>query len=184
MMTAEDDLALAKSQEKQGKDYFGGNAYREAAAAFSEAADHYQLSGKPLLATEMKNNQSVALLKNHQPREALLAARDTDRVFRLAGDPRKQAMSLANQAAAYQELKEFQQAEGMYLKAREIFLDLGEDEMQMQIAQSLSSLKLKQQDPLGAVFVMQQALEEIEQPTLRQRLLRSILSIPKALLGR
>ena len=53
-----------------------------------------------LLAAEMSNNESVALLQAGQPGRALEAARGTDALFASASDPKRQAMALGNQAAA------------------------------------------------------------------------------------
>jgi len=51
-----------------------------------------------------------------------------------------------------------------------------------QLMQSISTMKLKSRNLLGALFSMQDGLEQVEKPTLRQKLLIKLLKIPQNLM--
>jgi len=168
--------------EKEAKNLYQAGKYQQAAKLFSEAAAFYEAGGRSSLAAEMKNNQSVSLLKCGQPELALEVVQGTSEVFRHADDPRKMAMALANEATAHKELGSTDLAIERFSQAAEIFQELGEDILLLQTSQSLSSLKLKSQDIPGALFSMQKGLEGIKKPNLRQRLLLNLLKIPNRLI--
>ena len=56
--------------------------------------------------------------------------------------------------------------------------------MYLQTKQSISALKMKTRNVIGALFSMQEGLDELEKPNLRQRLLRSLLKIPQNLINK
>jgi tetratricopeptide (TPR) repeat protein len=170
--------------EEEAKVLYGAGKFLQAAEGFSQAADFYLDQGDSLLAAEMRNNQSVALLKAKKPRLALEAVTGTEQVFQESGNPVKQAMALANRATALQELDQKQQAIADFVRAAELFQESGEKEMYLQTMQSISALKLKTRNLPGAIFAMQEGLESLEKPNLRQKLLRKLLKIPSNLLDK
>lgn len=170
--------------EEEAKDLYRTGKFQQAAEGFSQAAAFYLDRGKNLLAAEMRNNQSVALLKAKKHRLALDAVLGTDEVFLGAGDLLKQGMALANQATALQDLGEKQKAIDDFGRAAEIFKNSGEKEMYLQTMQSISALKLKTRNLPGALFSMQEGLEGLEKPNLRQKLLRGLLRIPQNIIDK
>ena len=170
--------------EESAKDLYQTGKFQQAADGFSQAAALYLEKGEPLLAAEMRNNQSVALLKAKKPSLALEAVMGTDLVFQEAGDLLKQGMALANQATALQEMGEKEKAIDDFNRAAEIFKQCDEKEMYLQTKQSVSALKMKTRNVIGALFSMQEGLDELEKPNLRQRLLRSLLKIPQNLINK
>ncbi len=91
---------------------------------------------------------------------------------------------MANQATALKDLGKKQEAVDDFLLAAEIFKDLGEKQMYLQTMQSISALKLKTRNILGALFSMQEGLEELEKPNLRQKLLLNLLKIPQNMINK
>ncbi len=170
--------------EGEAKELYRAGKFQKAADGFSQAADLFLAGGDDILAAEMKNNQSVALLKAKKPRLALDAVRGTAGVFHQAGEVLKEAMALANQATALKDLGKKQEAVDDFLLAAEIFKDLGEKQMYLQTMQSISALKLKTRNILGALFSMQEGLEELEKPNLRQKLLLNLLKIPQNMIDK
>ncbi len=63
--------------EGEAKELYRAGKFQKAADGFSQAADLFLAGGDAILAAEMKNNQSVALLKAKKPRLALDAVRGT-----------------------------------------------------------------------------------------------------------
>ena len=170
--------------EEEAKDLYRAGKFQQAAEGFSQAAAFYLEKGEKLLAAEMRNNQSVALLKAKKPRLALDVVLGTDEVFQGVGDLLKQGMALANQATALQALGEKQKAMDDFSRAAEIFKNSGEKEMYLQTMQSISALKLKTRNLPGALFSMQEGLEGLEKPNLRQKLLLNLLKIPQNLIDK
>lgn len=170
--------------EKEAKDLYQAGKFQQAATLFSEAAALYEGEGRSALAAEMKNNQSVSLLKCGQPELALEVVQGTSEVFRQAEDRLKMGMALANEATAHKELRSTGLAIEKFSLATAIFEELGEDILLLQTSQSLSALKLKSQNISGALFSMQKGLEGIKKPNLRQRLLLNLLKIPNKLIGK
>jgi len=64
------------------------------------------------------------------------------------------------------------------------YLRLVGKEMYLQTKQSISALKMKTRNVIGALFSMQEGLDELEKPNLRQKLLRSLLRIPQNLINK
>jgi tetratricopeptide (TPR) repeat protein len=178
------DKDNAQNQEQEGKQLYAAGKYKEAGYAFSQAAKLYLAQEQNLLAAEMRNNQSVALLQAKNPQEALAAVQGTGVIFEEAGDQLKQAMAYANEATALEDLGQNVKAIEMYTHAADLFAALNETEMQLQVRQSISALKLKSRNLIGAFFSMQEGLEQIEKPNLRQRIFLKLLKIPQRLLNK
>jgi len=172
------------SREEDAKKLYKAGKFEQAAESFSQAAAFYLDKADELLAAEMKNNQSVAFLKAKKPHLALEAVQGTDEIFLEAGDLLKQGMAVANRATALQDMGEKQKAIDDFHRAAEIFKTSGEKDMYLQTKQSISALKLKSRNVVGALFSMQEGLDELEKPNLRQKLLRSLLKIPQNLIDK
>jgi tetratricopeptide (TPR) repeat protein len=168
MMSNNDPSTLAE----EGKSAFGKKQFDLAADLFRQAADGYSLGRDGLLAAEMKNNLSVALLQAGKPREALEAALGTDQVFAEANDLKRQAMAIGNQAAALESLKRYDESIASYEKSANLFAQAGEGDMQAMVMKSAAALKLKSGKITDSAFKMMGALEAKQKPTLFERILR------------
>jgi len=168
---------------KQGKSHYRGKKFLPAAESFQQAAEQYQANGKPLLAAEMRNNQSVALLVAKEPQKALDAVRGTSELFLEAGENTKAGMALANQATALMDLGQSEAALEVFTRAGDCFQSANEGDLYLQTMQSISSIQFKSRDVMGALFSMRRGLEGVEKPTWRQKLLKNLLSIPDKLLN-
>jgi tetratricopeptide (TPR) repeat protein len=167
----------------EAKKYYQAGKYQGAAEMFLKAAVLYEEAEEISLASEMRNNQAVALLQDGAPQLALEAVQGTSEIFKQAGDKLKMGMALANEATAYRDLGSTDQAMERFSQAAMIFKDLGEDELLMQTSQTLSSLKMKSRNIPGALISMQEGLQGVKKPNLRQRLLLNLLKVPNKLLG-
>jgi tetratricopeptide (TPR) repeat protein len=148
-----------------------------AAGAYADAASLYAAEGDALMSAEMKNNQSVVLLRAGQAQAALDAARGTEKTFAAAGDSRRQGMALANQASALQALKKPKEAIELYKGSAEALEKAGEWDMRVDVMQLLSTLYLRRFKFYDAVLTLQSGLAGVKNPTPRQRLMKKILFI-------
>lgn len=154
--------------------YLAGD-YSSAAQAFAEASLSYQNEGDMLMSAEMKNDQSVALLRGKQAQAALEAAQGTEELFAQAGDLRRQGIALANQASALEALKRFQESIEFYTRAGEILEKAGEANMRIEVMQMLASLYLRRLKLFDAIVALQAGLVEVQDPSPKQRLMKILL---------
>jgi tetratricopeptide (TPR) repeat protein len=151
--------------------------FEQAAELFAKAAQAYQDSGDALTAAELRNNQSVALLQNDDAQAALDAALDTDAIFAEAGDARRQGLALGNQAAALEELNRTDEALERYQTCAELLEQAGEDQMRALVMQSVAWIYIRRGKFFEGLFAMNSGLRTVKNPTLKQRILRTILKL-------
>ncbi|HZU86325.1 MAG TPA: hypothetical protein VFF78_02505 [Anaerolineaceae bacterium] len=174
----------AEQLAQEARKAYEEEEYEQAEIGFAAAQTAYQAVEDTLSATEMANNRSVALLKAGKAQNAYDAAKDTDLVFAQAGDQRRQAMALGNQAAALDALKKKQEALELYLRSAEIFKQLGDMEMRAYVMQSISGIQLSQGKRVEALISMEAALEHKPHLSLRERFLRWLLRIVSKMMKR
>jgi tetratricopeptide (TPR) repeat protein len=167
-------LSALEMAERAKLTYQSGD-FTAAFQAFAEAAAAYADAGDAVLSAEMKNNQSVALLRDKQAQAALDAARGTETVFAQAGDTRRQGMALANQASALEALKRFKEAIDFYTRAGEALEKAGELDLHLEVMQLLSALYLRRFKLFDAIIALQSGLAPIKNPTPKQRLMKKLL---------
>ncbi|MFH2040617.1 MAG: hypothetical protein ABIJ65_14390 [Chloroflexota bacterium] len=160
---------------ENAKQAYGGKKYRLAATLFNQAADEYSSANDQLMAAEMKNNQSVALLQDGNPLASYEAVLGTDDLFATAGDKKRQGMAVANKAAALGDLKRKEEAIALYEGAAEILDDAGEPELRAEVMRAIAALRLSEGKFTDAVISMQDGLMEVEKPSFLQRILRKLL---------
>ncbi len=159
----------------QAKQIYQTGDYPAAVQAFAEAASAYSDEGDAPMSAEMKNNQSVALLRDKQAQAALEAAQGTDLVFAEAGDFRREGMALANQASALDALKRFKEAIDIYTRAGDALELAGEIDLRLEVMQLLSALYLRRFKFLDAIITLQSGLAAVKNPTPKQRFMKKLL---------
>jgi tetratricopeptide (TPR) repeat protein len=161
----------------QAKGTYMAGDYLAAIQGFNEAASAYAKAGNVPMSTEMKNNQSVALLRAKRAQSALEASQGTDVIFAEAGDARRQGIALANQASALGALKRFKEAIDFYSRAGEALEKAGEVDLRLEVMQLLSLLYLRRLKFYDAIIAIQSGLVAINNPTPKQRFMKKLLSM-------
>jgi tetratricopeptide (TPR) repeat protein len=172
-MVAESPAGYAE----QGKRAYERGQYLEAARLFERAAQGYSLGRAGLLAAEMQNNRSVALLQAGKSREALDAALGTDQVFEAAADLKKQAMALGNQGAALEALHRYDDALETYGRAEALFSQIGEGDMLSLVKKSVAAIRLKRGDVLQSAINMVGSVEAKPRPSFFERILKFLIRL-------
>lgn len=167
-----------------GKKAFQDEDFPTAAQFFERAALAYTASNQPVLAAEMWNNCSVARLKAGDAKEALEMVQGSDQVFAQAGDRKKQAMALGNQAAALEALHHYPQALELYLQANQILKEIDDQELRPYVLQCIAALQLRTGRQLEALVSSEVALDMKKNLSLRERVLKKLLETASKLLGR
>lgn len=165
--------------DAQGKQAFQDKRFDEAAEYFRHAAESYTLERAILLAAEMKNNMSVALLQAGKPQASLDAALGTDEAFASANDIKRQAMAVGNQAAALEELKRYEEALERYERSAELFRQAGEDDLRSMVMKSAAAIKLKTGNITESAFKMMGSLDAKRTPGFFERILKFFMRFIK-----
>jgi len=163
--------------------YTEGN-YLQAAETFARAASAYADQKNDLMQAAMQNNRSVAYLQAGQPHAAWEAASGTDRIFLEVNDFRRAAMAFGNQAAALEALGKTKDAIQYYERSAALFEQVGDKELNGMVLQSLSSAQVRSGHRIDALFSMQAALSKKKHLTLKERILKRLLSVPVQLMQR
>lgn len=164
---------------EQGKQAFKNKQFDDAAELFRQAAEGFSLGRAGLLAAEMKNNLSVALLQAGKAQESLDAAMGTDSIFAEAKDITSQGMALGNQAAALEALNRFDEAIAAYERSAELFAEAGEGDLRSMVMKSAAAIKLKTGKVTESAFKMMGSLDAKENPGFFERILKFFLRFIK-----
>lgn len=154
---------------------FQKGQYDVAAHSFAAAAEGYAAAGKSIDSAEMKNNQSVALLKTGNAQGAFDAAAGTESIFQAAGDIRRQGFAVGNEASALEALGRVDEAAQKYQRSADLLERAGEDQLRAAVLASLSALQLKQGRHTEAVIAMQSGMTGVKKPTLKQRIAKTLI---------
>jgi len=177
-------LSSAGALNEKAQAAYQQQNYPLAATLFQEAAQVYQQSGEELLSAEMLNNCSVAHLKAGAAELALQAAQGTDLVFANAGQRQKQAMALANQAAALEASQHLEEALNLYLQSSQILKDINDQELRPYVLQCIAALQLRTGRQVDALLSSEVALDMKKKLSVRERVLKKLLGTARDLLGR
>ena len=167
----------AKSMAENATQVYQSGDYTNAARLFGEAALVYLNHGDDLAAAEMKNNQSVALLRAGDAQGSLDAAYGTAEIFFAAGDFRRQGMAFANVAAAQADLGLNDDAAANYRQAADALEKAGEDQMRATVMQALSLLQLRKGKTMESLLSMQLGLAGVKKPSFTQKILQKLLRL-------
>ena len=167
----------AKTLAEQGKQEYGKGAYGTAADLFAQAAQAFVNLQDDLNAAEMKNNESVALLKAGKAEAALRATDGTEEIFQKAGDLKRQGVAIANRAAALEGLKKLNEAVAEYNRAADIFEKAGEGDMHSVVRKATAEIFLKRGYIGNTQMDVFDSLRLVEKPTFSQRILKFLMRL-------
>lgn len=163
----------------QGKHAFQEKKFEEAAGLFQQAARAFSLERNDLMAAEMQNNKSVALLQAGRAQDALEAVGNTDDIFAAAQDTKRQAMALGNQAAALDALHHYEEALVKYQRSADLFAQANEGDMQAMVLKSAAAIKLKSGKITESAFKMIGSLDAKKKPSIFERIMKFIVRFIK-----
>jgi tetratricopeptide (TPR) repeat protein len=172
------------SLSKRAEDAYKAGRFPEAAGLFEQAARKYTEDGNTLRAAEMANNRSVALLQAGDGKGALEAAECTDQVFAQAGDIRRQALAIGNQAAALEALNRLDEALAHYRQCANLLKQVGDDEDRAPVLKSISTLQIRTGHQFEALASMEAALDSQKKLSLQERFLKKLLNVPMRMMRR
>jgi len=165
----------AKALAEQAKQEYEKGQYLAAADLFSQTAQAYENVRDELNAAEMKNNQSVALLRAGKAGDALRVTDGTEEIFQKAGDLKRQGIAIANRAAALDGLKKWSEAMDEYNRAAVILEEAGEGDMHSVVRKATAEIFLKRGYISNTQMDVIDSLRLVEKPTFTQRILKFMM---------
>ncbi|MHB8133389.1 MAG: hypothetical protein ACYDH1_04100 [Anaerolineaceae bacterium] len=148
--------------------------YSEAAQNYLELANQSSQEGNEIQAAEFKNNASVAFLLAGNCQAAYESSFQTELVFLKAGNQKFAGMSLGNQAAALEELGKNKEALELFEKGAQFLKEAGENDLRAYILKRISAIKLKQGHHLEALATMDNALDNVNSLSKKERFLKRL----------
>lgn len=165
----------AKTLAEQAKQTYEKGDFLAAADLFLQSAQAYEAAQDALNAAEMKNNQSVALLRAGKAEQALHATDGTEEIFLKAGDLKRQGIAVANRAAAFEGMNKVNEALAEYNRAGDIFEAIGEGDMHSVVRSATAQIYLKRGYIGNTQMDVMDSLRLVEKPTFGQRILKFLI---------
>jgi tetratricopeptide (TPR) repeat protein len=176
------EILSPKELAQSGENQYRNGQYEEAAASYEKAIQSYTTAGDTLMAAEMANNRSVALLQGGHAQQAYEACLGSDQLFEKAGDNRRRAIALGNQAAALDGMGKKDAALQLYEQCAELLKNENQPEMRSAVLKSISALQLRSGKQMEAIASMDAAIAQKKNLSLRERLLKHLIKLPFRLL--
>jgi tetratricopeptide (TPR) repeat protein len=173
-----ENAPLSPQQSSQnGLAHFQAGDFKAAKDDFLHAIDGYNLLDDKLSVAEVNNNLSTVYLKLGDASAAWKVVAGSDVVFENAGDIRRQALALGNQAAVLEALGKLPQAVEKYESCADLLKQVGDRDNRAIVLQALSQLQLRMGRQLEAITNMQISLDNKPKLSLREQVLNKLLAI-------
>ncbi len=169
-MKIDEEIELAKQ-------YFQRKRFQESGKLFESLIQKFENLRDYPMAAEMKNNASVAYLMHGDHQKAYELAKDTHLVFEQVNDDKNCGLALGNQAAALEHLGEKKLALALYQKALPYLENSDENESKAYILKRISSLQIQQGNQLEALGNMTAALQNIDELSWSERILKKLTDL-------
>lgn len=176
-------MTTAQELQDQGVRLFQQKDYEAAARAFQQAMDAYAAEGRRDLMAEMQTNIGLvhrALGEHQQALEAMQAALS---IFQELNDPVRVAKVLGNLGGVYVALGDREQAYNCYRQAADIFEEQGEKKLYGETLVAMGKLQVEDGKLMVGAATYEAGLEQLEELSPSQRVLKGLLGIRNRLLG-
>jgi tetratricopeptide (TPR) repeat protein len=173
----------AQEFREEGLRLFQEGLYEEAAAQFDEARGIFAAEGNDADAAEMVNNLGVIYRMLGKWDEAIAAMNEARETFVRLNDRNREAQTLGNLGGLYASRGERDRAQECLRQAADIFEELGDAQRLGETLQALGVQAWKSGDRGSGLATYEAGLLSLEEPTVGQKALRSLLGLRTKLLG-
>lgn len=175
---------FAEQLAEQARQSYSLGDFEHAADLFEQAEAAFMTSQSPHKASEMANNQSVALLQGGDPKGALKAAEGTEAIFAAEGNVKYQAMALSNQAAAHEALGHLDQALILYQQSSDLLKEIADTDARPFVLKRLSAIQMRKGRFMQGLATMDTSLTISPHLTLSQNFLKKLLQVPLGMVSK
>lgn len=173
----------AQTLKEDGLRLWEEGLYEEAAAKFEQAQEQFAAQGDELEAAEMVNNLGVIHRVLGRWDEAIAALDEARAAFARLGDRNREAQALGNLGGTYASRGERDKAQEYLRQAADIFGELGEKQLQGETLQALGVQQWKAGDRSAALATYQSGLQTLKKPSIKDRIVGSLLNLRSKLVG-
>ena len=173
----------AENLKEQGIALFMQHDYEAANRVFQQAKDTYSESNDYDMVAEMKVNIGLVHRSLDENQQALELMQEALAHFKDTNDELRMAQVLGNLGGVYQSLNDMEKAELSFRQAANIFKDLGQETMYSDTLMALGLLLFKDGQFLAGATTYQTAVENRENLTFSQKIIKSLTGIFDSLNG-
>lgn len=169
----------AEALYEKGKQLYAAGSLEDALAAFQQARAEYLQQGDAPRAATVGNDLGVVYYLAGRRGEATQVLEEVLATFETSGDLAGQAKAAGNLAQVLNRARETARAEKYYLRAAELFQQLGQRDFEADTHRALSQMHLQHRRFIDALIAYDRALAARGGP----KWLRWFLQIPLKLMG-
>jgi tetratricopeptide (TPR) repeat protein len=148
----------AKALQNQAKELYQTGEMNQAIATFEQARAAYVEQGNPAGAASATNDLGVVYYLTGKRDQAMQLLRDALAAYETLGDVAGQAKATGNLAQLMSRAQDYENAEKNYLRASELFHQLGDKRLEYDTYRALSQMQLQRGRWLEALNAFDRAL--------------------------
>jgi len=168
-------MSDAIAVKEEGLKLYRAGRYEDAAAKFAEAQQLFANESNHKEVAECANNRGVCWRQAARFDEATAAFEEARPLFQGLNDLVGEGQVVGNWAAVVESQGDKQHAAELYQEAIDLFTKAGAKDYAKDTYTTLSKLKLKQRDVVGAMTAFDSGLEQLDKPNLIERMARKII---------
>lgn len=177
-------MPTAKELQDEGIKLYMRHDYEAASRKFQEAQDAYEAAGQEDMVAEMNVNIGLVHRALNENQQALELMQEALRTFDSMDDKLRTAQVLGNLGGVYSAINDTEQALLSYRQAANLFEELGEKQMYSDTMLAIGNLQVRKGQYLAGAAAYQVGLEDRQNLTFRQKILRWLSSLIARIGGR
>jgi len=180
---SENTLTQADELKEQAIKLYARHDYEAANRIFQQAKDAYESASQYDMVAEMKVNIGLVHRSLGENQQALDLMQEALAYFKEQDDSLRLAQVLGNLGGVYEAINDKEQAEITYRQAAQLFQDLGEIGMYSDTMMALGAFQVRDGKLLAGAASYQIALEDRENLSGTQKIIRSLSNLINRLNG-
>jgi tetratricopeptide (TPR) repeat protein len=168
-------MSDGKSLQDEGRNLYHSGQYEAAAAKLVEAQQAFVAANDQANAAECANDRGVCWRQAAKWDEATAAFTEARSMFQALSNVKGEGQVVGNMAALADSQNDKDRAAELYLEAIDLLEKAGAKDLAKDTYTALSRLRLKRRDFMGAIGAYDAGIDEIEKPSVMQRVVRKIL---------
>jgi tetratricopeptide (TPR) repeat protein len=176
-------MSQADTLKDKGIKLYQDYEYEQALQVFEQAKEAYQGEGKADMVAEMQVNMGLVHRALDEGQQAIEVMQQALKTFQNMADALRTAQTLGNLGGVYAKLDDHEQAYNCYRQAADIFEELGEKKMYGDTLLAMGNLQMKEGKFVAGAATYQAGLEEMENLSVNQRIIKSLSGTINRLTG-
>lgn len=176
-------MSTAEELQERGIKLYQQQDYEAASRIFQQAKELYDADDRRDMAAEMQTNIGLVHRALGEHQQALDIMQQALTIFQDEDDQLRTAQVMGNIGGVYMELGDREQAYNCYRQAADIFRDLGEKEMYGETLVAMAKMQIRDGKLWVGAATYEAGLDQFEQLSPLQKLLKNLFNIRNRLSG-